>query len=361
MGLSLPQNKQKKAVIIAICAGILAGAATMFIPTYILERITGTTGLSELIPATAAPLGDKARALIAFGTGALTLAIMIIWLFQREDADDELSFPAENEEKAEMIKGERLTALKDRISNFNLPKMPWVKADNDIRDLADLPNIRAADQHPDAPPRHPLSVSTEMKPEAVNAVKEDLPKADDAAPMSNFAKAVAESQPVEPELQSPLVAKPAKETASHVETVTEEPVLSEAAPTQNVTAEPSIAAKPAANSAAAEVSGPSLGDMIGKLENSMQVRRDQLAQLELMSRQLKASLQEEQPVHTPDEHAAPTIAKGSAPAEPSLERASEPKRAVLEAVADENGDQGEVDTALNAALETLQRMNAQSR
>lgn len=353
MGTNLPRDKHKKTLVVAIGVSILAGAATMFVPTYILERITGVTGLSELVPATAAPLGDKARALIAFGTGALTLAICALWFFRREeDYRDEFSFPADRAAEAEaqdhtkvteMMKNERLTAIKDRISNFNLPKMPWVKADNDIRDLADLPNVRAADSHPDAPPRHPLSVTREI---------------DRAAP---------EASQVVDEIEASLAEEDKAPTMSEAEETVPSVVETPTSPLVDKAADADAAAAPRfeagrTNEQTAVGTGPSLAEMIGQLEDSMKSRQEQLAQLELISSQIAAEKKAAG-------ETGPMIAKGDeARAEGRAEQAEDAKqddqqrtRPVLEEVKSDNTDAEEVDSALNAALETLQRMNAQSR
>ena len=84
MDVSLKQNRQMRSLSIAMGASIIAAAATMFVPVNVLESITGATGLSEIVGAAAAPLGDKARALIAFGAGALTLAAMTVMLLRKD-------------------------------------------------------------------------------------------------------------------------------------------------------------------------------------------------------------------------------------------------------------------------------------
>ena len=82
MPKSVP-NSQLKAIAIAMAGATVTAAGTMFVPVGILENITGSTGLSELIPAARAPLGDTARALIAFGAGAFTLAGLTFLAFRK--------------------------------------------------------------------------------------------------------------------------------------------------------------------------------------------------------------------------------------------------------------------------------------
>ena len=75
MQSKLKLDHHTRAVAMATGGAAIAAIAAMFIPTGIWETLTGATGVSEMIPATGAPLGDKARALISFTFGALTLAI----------------------------------------------------------------------------------------------------------------------------------------------------------------------------------------------------------------------------------------------------------------------------------------------
>ncbi|WP_156874135.1 hypothetical protein [Sphingorhabdus lutea] len=70
----------QRMLILAMAIGMVVGALSMLIPVYWLEIVTGSLGISEIIPATAAPLGDKARALIAFGFGVLAIAASFIFL-----------------------------------------------------------------------------------------------------------------------------------------------------------------------------------------------------------------------------------------------------------------------------------------
>jgi len=54
----------------------LAAVTMMFVPVSLLEGVAESSGLSELIPAAGAPLGDIARGCIAFAIGAMTLAAL---------------------------------------------------------------------------------------------------------------------------------------------------------------------------------------------------------------------------------------------------------------------------------------------
>ena len=86
MQSKLKLDHQTQAVAMATGGAAIAAIAAMFVPTGIWETLTGSTGVSEMIPATAAPLGDTARALIAFAFGALTFAILAVMLLRKNRA-----------------------------------------------------------------------------------------------------------------------------------------------------------------------------------------------------------------------------------------------------------------------------------
>jgi hypothetical protein len=83
---SILPNGQTAALAIAIAGAALAAVAMMFVPVSLLEGVAESSRLSELIPAAGAPLGDTARACIAFATGAITLAILSYLLLRAEGA-----------------------------------------------------------------------------------------------------------------------------------------------------------------------------------------------------------------------------------------------------------------------------------
>ena len=121
------QNSQIRAIAMAFAGAVVAAVATMFVPAGILESITGATGLSELVPAARAPLGDTARALIAFGAGAITLAVLAFFLLRQDDAPFARTAPV-----APDWADDDAPSFQDRLSRIKLPslalpKMPWQK------------------------------------------------------------------------------------------------------------------------------------------------------------------------------------------------------------------------------------------
>jgi hypothetical protein len=91
----------------------LAAVTTMLVPVSLLEGVAESSGLSELIPAAGAPLGDTARAFIAFAIGAMTLAVLSYLLLRAH--------------------------------------MPWNNGADDVRALGDVPPLELSEEHLVAP------------------------------------------------------------------------------------------------------------------------------------------------------------------------------------------------------------------
>lgn len=299
-------DKQIKALAMAMAGATVAAVATMFIPVAMLESVTGSTGISELVPATAAPLGDTARALIAFGVGALTLAVLGYVLPRQNDAaraatPEPASTPFDEPQGA--------ISLRDRLAGLPWPKMPWAKNDDDITELSDLPKLRNGDIHPDAPPRHPLSAH------------QDLPVLE----LSEVAAPLAEEPVTEPVAEFVTPALEAEQTESFSPT----PL------------------------AAADIQ-PTLAEMVAQLEAAVADRQKQLADLELVAAQLATGRSE---ATSTERELEPEI---TADVEMIIEPAPI-ERPILEAVPPSPIKDEDMDAALAAALATLHRMNATGR
>jgi hypothetical protein len=317
MGKGVPSN-QMKAIAMAMGGAIVAAVATMFIPAAMLEGFTGATGLSELIPAAAAPLGDTARAMIAFGTGAFTLALLAYILLRQESAPQGRAAPtvpssewAEEENNASSFK-DRLARIK--MPSVALPKMPWNKDEDDITELADLPKLRNGDSHPDAPPRRPLSAHQDLPVLDLGEIATVIPEPDEVM-MSEAEPAISAAI---------LHDDPVEEAAREVTPTVPVPPVTQA-----------------------EVQ-PTLAEMVAQLEAAVAERQTQLAELEAVAAQLGAG---------------PTVAAQLSPQPVEIEEPSpEPtrtERPPLEAVPPSVKDD-DMDSALAAALATLHRMNGTS-
>jgi len=305
-------NEQVKALAMAMGGATLAAVATMFVPVALLESFTGATGLSELVPAAAAPLGDSARALIAFGAGVFTLAVLAYLLLRQDRSSQRLSpedAPAFFEETQDT------NSLTERLARIAMPKMPWRKSDDDITELADLPKLRNGDSHPDAPPRRPLSAQL------------DLPVLD---------------------LAEIAVVEPSDDRTISVAEVGLEPVKEAQHQTFEVSQQAVEAAVPVAPIIPSEVQ-PTLAEMVAQLEAAVAERQQQLAELEAVAAQLGAGQVIEQVA------AEPQAVEQAEDPEP-LRSQRPPLEAVPASVKDDD-----MDSALTAALATLHRMNGTSR
>lgn len=356
MRTSVPNN-QMRALTMAMAGAIVASVATMFIPAAVLEGITGSTGLSELVPAASAPLGDTARALIAFAAGAFTLAVLSFILLRQDSppakdaADDTIVAPLSVDDEAISLM-ERLAHI--RLPQIALPRIPWVKGDDDITDLSDLPKLRNGDIHPDAPPRRPLSHHDLPVLDLANVTFKlpeiEAPAAKAPAPAE---EASEEEAPVE---EAPAVEAPANVTPADEVT----PDFLASTPADVAVAEPMpvLAASTFASSDAIDEVQPTLAEMVAQLQAAVAERQKQLAELEVVAARLAAERAAEPQM--PSE----TVEIANVEIVPDAEIASEPARnhrPPLEAVPASPAKDEDMDAALAAALATLKRMNGTGR
>jgi hypothetical protein len=160
MQKGLKLNRQMRALAIALGGAAVTSVLAMLIPTSIWEGITGSTGISELVPATAAPLGDTARAVIAFLFGAMAFISLAALLLRRPA---EMPFtksvkPTEPVQTTAEDDTSFVTKMRGRLNDF----MESRRAGPIVTELSDLPKLRSSDAHPDAPPRRPISAHTDF-------------------------------------------------------------------------------------------------------------------------------------------------------------------------------------------------------
>ncbi len=202
MQKGLKLDGQMRALAIALAGAVAMSVVSMMVPVGLWETITGSTGISELVPATAAPLGDTARAMIAFLFGAGTFAVLALLLLRRP-TEMKPTHPAkpvvDHVEAAEsQAESESFVAkMRARISDFVESRRNGVV----ITELSDLPKLRPGDAHPDAPPRRPISAHRDF------ALVEEEP----VAPVAE--EGVAETQ------TAPTVAEEPAEAAIEPQTV----------------------------------------------------------------------------------------------------------------------------------------------
>lgn len=184
MQKGLKLDGQMRALAMALGGAIVMSVIAMLVPVGVWEAITGSTGISELIPATGAPLGDTARAMIAFLFGAGTFAVLALLLLRKPSEAAPVKPKVEVAEPAAVGEAEEsfVAKMRGRISEFVESR----RSGPVVTELSDLPKLRAGDAHPDAPPRRPISANTDFAPvvaEPIEAVVEE-PVAAVAAPVA---------------------------------------------------------------------------------------------------------------------------------------------------------------------------------
>jgi len=377
MPLDRKIDKQMRAWIFAFAGSAIVAVAAMFVPVRVWEMITGSTGISEMVPVAVAPLGDKARALIAFGLGALTFITLGAQTLRR---------PARSRSAADVADNPRMSSQNDAVFDLTEEADPepspslaarlrgklaaWAEARRDssaIVTLEDLPKLRASDAHPDAPPRRPFSAGRDLEAlaaegEAVSTVPmfaretqaiTEAPTAPEA-PEASIAEPIAEDEPmplVDDSLDAGLEAELIEAAAiaesgePHEEQLQVDAGIS---PHHDIAVE---ANAPVAVEAEAEVVAPHADDllatMVDRLEAALNARDAELARIEALARELAAS----QAVPTPQTDALKAI-------EAETVAVSRPAREAMLADVFVPDNAEEMDPALRSALETLHRTHS---
>jgi len=375
-------DSQTRAMLMATAVSAIVASAAMFVPAQIWESITGSTGISEMFPAAAAPLGDRARALIAFALGAGCFLLLSAQAFRSPGrpsvaTDNELddAYPhagqpfAPLEQDAEAGPRPSLVArLREKLASHLQSRRAYA----DITTLDDLPKLRAGDAHPDAPPRRPFSAGRDLVEEtdtdtisepdiAVSepvALAADRPVPENVTAVNATAEETSEEgeeamplvdDSMEPGLEAELIeaAAAAESGDEDVPIVLSPPAIAAvqaAEPANMIESQPETGHEGADSGIAADAP---LSAIVDRLEAALDARDAQLARVEALARELSAaSASDAQPV--PVEETPPVVAA----------------RPVLEAVPDSPSampSADEMDPALRSALETLHRMSARSR
>lgn len=202
------RQARRNSWVLPAAGGLLAAIAVFILPAWRLEAMVGATGISEMLPLAAPPLGIKARILIAIVMAGLVGAVMMLiaprlmGLVNRKpksavrkpaatkaawddaddaddddwdddydaedaswdddddgydddiDADDVTPVTRSGKAKADDQPKKGRTSLFDRLSR--LRNRAQDVSDDDIRDFDDLPRLKPRDAHPDAPARRPI-------------------------------------------------------------------------------------------------------------------------------------------------------------------------------------------------------------
>lgn len=310
MQKALKLDGQMRALAISLGGAAVMAVIAMLIPVSIFETITGATGISEIVPATAAPLGDRARAIIAFlfaaGTFAVLAALLLRQPTQRPVA--RTSAPIVGTQPAAEPKASLVESLREKFSAFVASRRNGPV----VTELSDLPKLRAVDAHPDAPPRRPISAHSEFGEIDTGA----------ALPLSNVEMAEAPA----PEVAPVIAVAPALIEPKVTEPVPAEDEPEAVQPVEVVATSEIVAATAGVDSVSA---------LVDRLEAALAQRQDQLARLEAL--------------------AVSQVQKCD------VATASPPPLEVVPAEARPDDEADDMDDALRSALATLQRMNTRSR
>lgn len=211
----------------AIGGGFAVAVVFATMPNVYLENIVGATGLSEIVSAAAPPLGDTARALIALTAGLISAAI--IFLFVHRSGDSEMAMPkpqgpdflnpqpqvAPEKPVTESTATRRSERTRIKLPKFKLPG--FMKRAEGVRDFSDLPKLRPADSHPDAPPRAPLRAGHDLDGRLGQQIRQfdEATMQQTAQPVAPEAPALVQSQ-TEPQVAPQAAPQfPPQGTADH--------------------------------------------------------------------------------------------------------------------------------------------------
>lgn len=357
--LELTQEKLMayRVPMMALVAGAGAALVTVTLPHVYLESIIGATGLSEIIPAAAPPLGNTARGLIATMAGLVSASAIYFFLNRKGGSDMGVAL-REQINAANPIESDLEEEVHAKKSRFTLPKfdaksltrfLKKPKKDKArVMDLADLPQLRKLDDETDAPARPSIFAA----PEAPTTLPETIPPFEEhAADELPAESAVNEEQAVAdiPAPLNPFVV----DAAQQATTVPAEP-------------EPVSTATPELVAPKEDLSALNIAQLAERLEAGL----NRLKQLEMGRAmaigEMPPAAIADAPAETPQtaEHEPAVAHRETAPATdyvreattftpPPLKEVAQPPEVVM---ADRQAD---MDVALKAALGTLEKMTAQ--
>lgn len=345
--------KWSKGPLMAAVAGIGGALVVATLPHVYLENIVGATGLSELVPAAAPPLGNTARGLIAIMAGLVSASAIYFFLNRKRGSDMGVAL-REQINAASPIEPELEETAKAKKSLFSLPKfdsksltkfLKKPKKDKArVMDLTDLPQLRKIGDESEEAERPPLFTEPETGsplPEAIKAFEEPAP-VETAAPAEpvELAEPVEPAEPAEPiAVEQPAVAEPISEIVPPIAAAPE--------------AEPPAAPAPVIDAPTEDLSDLNIAQLADRLEAGLR----RLKQLEIASA-AAADMPLEWPADSapaqPAEPAAPVAAPVSeAPVAPPVLKEVEKSADDIAAAR-----QADMDAALKAALGTLEKMTA---
>ncbi len=349
----------------AIAGGIGAALVVATLPHVYLENIIGATGLSEIVPAAAPPLGNTARGLIAVMSGLVTASAIYFFINRtsnssKEDSDMGLALPkfSVSDESVEDAGKAKFSMPKFSLKKL-LQKPRSSKKDGKVTDLADLPKLREADSHPDAPARRPIFADADLGTPLVDQIKpfEKAEETPDAALQESPAEPKAASAPftADKSLSVPSPTEQPLDLSGRVSVPESETAVSApmSASICDAVSAPLSDPQEMPDETKEDMSSLSIAQLADRLETGLQ----RLKQLEIHSR---AALDHPSPAvqQVAETAAVPgginvTSAEEHVHTPPPL-KSVQPSEEDVQAAR-----QADMDAALKAALGTLEKMTAQ--
>ncbi|PHR13607.1 MAG: hypothetical protein COA41_18120 [Sphingopyxis sp.] len=337
---------------VALAGGIAAALVIATLPHVYLENIVGATGLSEIIPAAAPPLGNTARALIAVVAGLVSASALFLFLNHKtksHEGGSDMSLAIRKNVATESTDQENESRSRRALPKLNLSAKSLTKflkkpkkSSGQVTELKDLPDIRRADRHPDAPARQPIFAASDLGAPLSEKIKRfDKAGPDDCASSAGEPKPLPtvtqEAQgPVEKYVDMPSDYQPDQDQSQH-----------------NVERPEPVASK-------SDLSDLSLDQLADRLEAGL----ERLEALQMRSSKADREITEPSVPDAKEKVSPPEAPLAEVPfAEAPLAEAPvamPPLRSVDSVEADHNADRrADMDAALKAALGTLERMTAQ--
>jgi len=157
--------------LMALFAASAGALAMLSVPIPLIELVVASTGLSEIVPAAAPPLGASARAMLA-GFAALAGMGLSLTLSPRKFHvdEEEAGTPVEHLEEGRGTMGFALA----KLTSFTRGRR--TKGAQEAAEA--MPVLRRADSHPDAPARRPIFASRDFEGAEIFAGPVPAPAAD---------------------------------------------------------------------------------------------------------------------------------------------------------------------------------------
>ncbi len=317
----------------ALFAASACALAMLSVPIPLIELVVASTGLSEIVPAAAPPLGFSARAILA-GFAALAGMGVSLTLDPRGHHRDEAGAPVGNLTEGRGAMGFAL----GKLTSFTRSRRS-----KGADEAEAMPVLRRADAHPDAPARRPIFASRDFEGAEILAGPAPFPAADvyepqaitDMADALDFAEEIVEAPVTESIEAEPVTFSPFGDTSAPraPEPMEDRAILTEAIMALPVEEEPVQVPR-------APLESLSISELVDRFEHGI-ARRKALAQSAAAVKQVGDVLAE-----TGRNRA------GEAPAEPRV-LADIPPMPRVDVRA---GVDADIDEALRQALGTLQQI-----